>query len=188
MEQSLLDYIEFINEQVQRYKEYGLAALQSIELTIDDVNDKLLQYDTTTIMLIAEYNRKKAEQRQVEGDYQAWWDQKFIETKREMIADRPDKEVSKIALKEYETQARYNNSLEYRDWQDRIFKVESEVSFLQRKLNSWEKVHDTLVTISYNIRSEMKSIGMVDRANSNNCNTNINNRPKRKREEANSWE
>lgn len=166
LEKNLTEYVQFVVEEVDKYKKATVLVDQDAdEVTPRTINTALSNYGTINLMLIAEYNRKKAELRQVEMDYEEWYDDKFSKVRQQMMSEFEGKTV-KIAVKEFETEVRVRNKTEYKEWQAKIFKAEQQVSFFRRMLDMWKKMDGVLLNISYNMRSEMKSLSLDDRMNS----------------------
>ncbi len=166
LEKNLTEYVQFIVQEVDKYKKATVLVDQDAdEVTPKTINTALSNYGTINLMLIAEYNRKKAELRQVEMDYEEWYDKKFSAIRQEMTSKVESKSI-KISVKEIETEVRVQNTQEYKEWQAKIFKAEQQVSFFRRMLEMWKKMDSILINISYNMRSEMKSLSLDDRMNS----------------------
>jgi hypothetical protein len=165
MQQELLDYINFVNEQVEKYKKNLKLIDENVnEVTPHMINTALSSYGTINLMLIAEYNRKKTEFRQVEMDYEEWWDEKFSTMRKEMQEGIESKSV-KIGMKEVEIEVRVKYKEEYKEWQSKLFKAEQQISFFQRLLDLWKRMDNTLTQISFNMRSELKSLSLDNRLN-----------------------
>lgn len=164
MEQNLEEYVEFVNEHVQKYHEYTDIVHEAPEITPEIINTALINYGKVYDMLIAEYYRKKADHKDVEMGYQEWWDDKFCRVRREL--NSYDIAGTKwLSKQEIESEVRVQYRDEYKIWQSKLFKAEQEMNFLARKLEQWKKLDNVLVNISLNMRSELKSLSIENRMN-----------------------
>jgi hypothetical protein len=65
---------------------------------------------------------------------------------------------AKISVTEIETEVRVAKASEYNEWQNKIELSEHKVAFLKRLIDSYKNWQDVLITISHNMRSEMRSL------------------------------
>lgn len=164
MEQYLEDYVQFVNDHVAKYHEYTELVRDAIEITPEVINTALVNYGKVYDMLIAEYYRKKADLKEVEMGYQEWWDEKFCKVRSDI--NKYDIAGTKwLSRQEIESEVRNQNRDDYKDWQAKLFKAEQETNFLSRKLEQWKKLDTILINISYNMRSELKSLSLENRMN-----------------------
>ena len=164
MEQYLVDYIEFVNDHVARYHQYTELVRDAIEITPEVINTALVNYGKVYDMLIAEYYRKKADLKEVQMNYEEWWDDKFCTVRRDI--NKYDVAGTKwLSKQEIESEVRNQNKEEYKKWQSQLFKAEQESNFLSRKLEQWKKLDNILINISFNMRSELKSLSLENRMN-----------------------
>jgi hypothetical protein len=163
MNTSLEQYVKFVNENVRKYKQYTrLINGESNEITPQVVNTILAQYNDVLLMLIAEYNRKKAELYEVNRDYMAWWDDKFTTVRRQL--NPRDIAASKwLSKQEVESETRNQFKEEYRGWQDRVFQAEQEKNLMGQLLEMWRKMDSIIITLSTNLRAEMRSLSLDSR-------------------------
>lgn len=164
MEKYLEDYINFVNDHVEKYKGYTDLIRDAVEITPEVINSALANYGKVYDLLIAEYYRKKADLKEVQLGFEEWWDGKFCEIRQEI--NKYDIAGTKwLSRQEIESETRNRNKAEYKDWQARLFKAEQEANFLSRKLEQWKKLDNILINISYNMRSELKSLSIENRMN-----------------------
>lgn len=166
MDKQLKEYIEFVQEQVKKYEKYSSITENATEITPQEINTALANYSKVFDMLLSEYYRKKAELKDVEVAYQLWWDDKFCEVRRR-LNDTSLPASKWLSKQEIESETRNKYKDDYKEWQYKFFKAEQETNFISRKLEGWKKVDSLLMTISHNMRSELKSLSLSDRLNSN---------------------
>jgi len=165
MIEALEEYVKFVNTTVTNYqKSVQLVDKEADEVTPQMINTALSNYGGVSLMLIAEYNRKKAELRQEQIEYGKWWDEKYSNMRRKMQGEVP--KTTKIAQKEVEIEVRVQNRIEYDTKQACIFEAEQKVSFYLRLLDMWRKMDNILVNISFNMRSELRALSIDSRMNS----------------------
>jgi len=163
MKNTLEKYVEFVQEQIQKYHRYSqLINYDAGEINPEAINTALAQYNDILLMLISEYNRLKADAHDVEVEYQIWWDDKFTSMRRQL--NPPDIVASKwLSKSEIESETRAQYSKEYREWQDKLFQAQQKKAFLGQLLDSWKKMDSILITISTNLRAEMRSLSLDNR-------------------------
>jgi hypothetical protein len=159
----IIEYVEFVNSRVRKYKDVS-NLIQNDEVTPETINKALANYSNVNLALIGEYKRLKANVFKLELNYQEWWDAKFSEARKLLISEIESKTI-KISVEEIKVQTRTINKEEYRDWQEKIFAAKEKVSFMLRMVDNWKKVDQILITLSHNMRSEMRTLTLESRIN-----------------------
>jgi len=164
MNETLLKYVKFVEETIEKYSQYSNLISNANEITPQIINEALGSYSRVFDMLLFEYYRKKAEHKEAELDYSIWWAEKFnaVRSKFNDVSLPGTKWLSKNEL-ETETIQRHKD--EYKEWQFKLFELENETSLLSRKIDAWKKMDNILVNISLNTRSELKSLSLENRFN-----------------------
>ncbi|MFW6225417.1 MAG: hypothetical protein ACOC3V_00495 [bacterium] len=160
-----MNYLEFVETTIKKYQKYSqFINYETSEITPEAVNTALAQYNDILLMLISEYNRKKDDYNKISLDYQLWWDEKFSNIRREL--NPMNAPASKWASKsEIESEVRVQYKNEFLDWQKNLLKIEQEKSFIGNLLDAWKKMDSILITLSTNLRAEMKSFSVDSRLN-----------------------
>ncbi len=161
MDEALKEYIEFVNEQVKKYKKYTNLIYED-EISPITINTALANYGDVHAMLLAEYNRKKTEAHDAELQFQKWWDDKICKTRK--MYNREDLAgVKWLSIKEIMAEARNQNSDEYIERNNKLFKKQSELKMISDLLEMWKSMDNILVNLSVNTRSEMKNLSIDKR-------------------------
>jgi len=161
------EYMDFVQSIQQKVNSVGSLVSGNEEVTPFAVNRALALYYNTNLELIRMYEEQKVRHLDIQNDFEQWYDEKFEECRDEimnMYENVGGKSV-KPAAKEYDTRVKTKYSAEYNRRKKALDVAESRVSYL-RKLFEILKRYDTiLTTISYNMRSELKSLSIEKRAN-----------------------
>lgn len=158
------EYLEFVNKIISTYSKSVNLINDHEEITPADLNYALAQYLPTNIALIAEYQRIKIEAIKLNHEYQKWYDEKFIASRKELTKEVNNKAL-KVSVEEIKTNFRVQYSEEYQNWQDRISVADSQVAFFKRMLDQYDKFDRVLTTISQNMRTELYSLSVEGRMN-----------------------
>lgn len=159
------DYVDYVQEQIKQFKKYTDLIDENLnEITPAQINYNLAHYTNVNLGLNAEYQRKKNQLNKLKRDFQVWWDEQFVEVRREVNPSTlpGSKWLSKQEI-ESETRARHKS--EYLQWRDEVDALEDSVAFLNRLLNQWAEHGRMLTTLSQNMRQEMVSLGLQERVN-----------------------
>lgn len=154
------DYITYVIEQIEYFKEQtNLIDQTQNEVTPPKLNKALANFSNTQLTLHAEYRRKDKELRKLRRQYQAWWDEKYVEKRRELNPTTlpGSKWLSKG---EIESETRVSNKKEYEEWRDKLDDLEDQVDFLKSLRDEWSKHGAVLNTLSQNARQEMISLSI----------------------------
>jgi len=155
-------YVTYVQRTLGKYRQIGGLA-QGGEVSPTRVNWALSQLFDMGLMLNSEYQRAKMQFAILEGDYQRWYDEKFIEARQTVHEFYHQNKSIKPSVKEYEIQLRHTNAIDYQKWQVSMKEAESTVEFLLRIREQLQKYDSILVTLSANMRNEMKNLTVQDR-------------------------
>ena len=159
-------YQEWVEKAIERYTEVTKLISNNTEVTPESVNYALASYTHTMLALIAEYQRVKLEHMDLEEDYKRWYDEKFELAKRAVLAEASSTgSKTKPALKEYETRLRNDNRQEYDIWRERLKIADAKVRFMLRILDTFKRFDSILMSLSNNMRAEMKVLDFRNRYN-----------------------
>jgi len=165
MEKTLAEeYLEYVQDTIKKFSKIG-DLIQNDEISPIQLNRALAQYYDISLMLNAEYQRQKIEHAYLETEYQIWYDEHFELAKNMVREEYSESKSIKPSVKEYETTLRRHFKTEWRDWDLRMKQSEAKVQFLLRLRETLNKYDNILTAISYNMRSEMKSLSIEDRSN-----------------------
>lgn len=165
MNESIQRYIEFVQSTIEKYRK-NVDLIHDDRITPATINEALANYSSILFILTSEYQRKKAEAYETQLDFEAWWDEKFVEKRRAL--NDVNLPASKWASKqEIESEVRATYSVEYKAWKTVLFELDSKVSFYRQLLENWKKFDSILISLSHNMRSELKALSVEDRANKN---------------------
>ena len=159
------DYIDYVEEQIELFQKYSKLYDDYLqEVNGNQINNALAHYSGVNSTLNAEYQRKKKQLNDTIREYQEWFDNKFMGVKDKVHGGKPSS--FKASQKEIEIQLRYENSKEYKEYQQVISDLEHSTAFLRRLLEQWKRHGDMIIALSQNMRSEMKSFGLENIVNS----------------------
>ncbi len=159
------DYISYVEEQIEKWEKHSrLINEENNTISPFLLNKVLGEYQGINLMLISELQRVKKEYFEIQSEFQIWWDEKYLKAKA--VLNPLDGPASKWAsTKEIESYVRVNEKNEFLIWNKKLFDKEARVSFMRRLMEQWRKFDSILVTISNNMRSEMKALSIFDRSN-----------------------
>lgn len=157
-------YVSYVEEMIQEYRKIGELINEHNEVTPARVNTALSMYYSVSTALIAEYQRQKIKYETLKIDFQSWEDEKF-QLAKEVVLDSYQEKKIKPSVKEFETQMRLDNRVEYRRRSLELVEAESSMRFLLRLVENLNRYDSILTTISYNARSEMRALSLDDRMN-----------------------
>lgn len=150
------NYHEYVEEQIELFKKYSqLYDESTVEISHIEINNAMVYYSSINAMLNAEYQRKKKESKSAKDEFQQWYDSKYIETKLELESDRP--KSYNVPKNEVEANVRVKYAKENKAYQSLITDLDLAVSFLRRLMDQWKQHGQILMTLSQNMRQEMKS-------------------------------
>ncbi len=152
------DYIKYVEEQLKIFRKETEVIDEGInEVTPLLINKSLAVYTQVNITINAEYQRKKKELFKHKNLFQSWWDERFVQIRREMnpTSITASKWLSK---NEIESELRATHKEEYLKWKDEIDDLEMSKSFVLRLLDQWNTHSKILNTLSYNMQTELKSL------------------------------
>jgi len=156
-EKSIQDYINYVQEHTRKYE--GRFSLLKADGDIDPekLYREIAEYSGVMSMLIAESNRLLHEQKLLEKNYQEWFDEKYVNMRRELnpVTIAAAKWISKSEI-EAEVRVRYKT--EYRAWKDKLDEMDSRVSFVKGFLTTWSKQSDMLQILSYKVQREWQGV------------------------------
>jgi hypothetical protein len=157
------NYIAYVQRMLSRFKETG-DLIRENDVAVDKINKALAGFYNVSLALSAEYQRAKIEEKNLQLEFESKWDTWFSDARtliRSMYKGG-DKTI-KPAVKEYEIQARMSNRDEYDEYQSKITVAEAKTQFLLRLRETLNKMDSILVTLSANMRTEMKSLSIETR-------------------------
>lgn len=157
------NYIIYVKEQIDKYTKYSRLICND-QVHPDDLNSALANYLPINSMLLAEYQRVKVELFQINNNFEAWWDSKFVETRNKLISQTDNKNL-KTSLKEIETILKVDCKIEYAEWQNKLKEAELKVSFLRRYVELYKNFQNILIALSQNMRQEMRILKTEDKMN-----------------------
>lgn len=154
---SVEDYIRYVQETQKEFSEMG-NLISAGEVSPDKVNRALARFWKVSGMLASEYNRVKVELANAELTLEMKTDGWFEEARQAVIDLYRSERSIKPAVKEYEIQMRRAHAEEYYALKGRITDLEIRKDFLLRLRETLNKMDSILVTLSANMRSELKAL------------------------------
>lgn len=163
MTKEIEDYINFVQNTVSKYQK-SVQLIRDDRITPATINEALANYSNVLFILTSEYQRKKSEAYELQLDFDSWWDEKFTRCRQKL--NNPELPASKwVSKQELESYVRATYKDEYKQWKTKLFSVESKTSFYRQMLENWRKIENIIINLSLNMRSELKSLSVENRAN-----------------------
>lgn len=158
-------YLQYVQEQMVKWREYAmLFKLNSDVVSPVAVNKALAEYQTINLTLIGEENRVKHQHAKFMLSYNTFWDECYLKARQEL--NPTSLAGNKWASgKEIEAYARHKNQKDYEKWEEQRLELESKLALLRRVTDAWKSHYNILITLSTNMRSEMKGLNIEDHAN-----------------------
>lgn len=163
MEDNTDFYIDYVNTQIKKFGKTS-KLIQNNTISPESLNRALGEYLEVNLGLLSEYQLAKLNEIAVTDEYQQWYDKAFVNIKSQMNSNS-EKKTAKFALKEYEIQLRHQYQKEYYEWSSRIKESQMKVRFLLRIVDLYKKYDNILTTLSSNMRSEIRSLSLEGRMN-----------------------
>jgi hypothetical protein len=169
-QESIARYLEYVTSIIEEF-----ARTQDIiddgEVTPERVHTAMANHFVVSSALNAEYQRCKWEHRTLELEYEAWHDQKLDEARTTLIeiyheelkaatATKSKGSLVKPSVSEYGVQLRLDNADEYRRRTLELDESEARMRFMLRQVDLLDRQYSILQSISSNMRSEMRTLGM----------------------------
>ena len=160
----IADYVKFVSDNIEKFKSIGdLTRLD--EIPIDKVFKALANYYNVCLSLNAEYQRSKIAKVDAEIEFEAQYAEWFQEAKTALYMVNEEKKT-KPALKEIEQQIIASHKLDYFVWKRRLAKAEAQCNFFVRLRETLNKFDGILTSLASSMRSELRALGIEDRAES----------------------
>jgi hypothetical protein len=160
------DYIKYVQKTLETFSDIG-NLINNGEISPNLLNTALAKYYNTSLALNSEYQRQKINHSVLETEYQVWYDEKFLESKKLVITEYSESKSIKPSVKEYEITLRSTFKAEWLEWDLKLKESEAKTQFLLRLRESLNKYDSILTTIANNMRSEMRSLSIDQRSNAN---------------------
>lgn len=163
------EYVRFVQDIIARYRSMGeLVSDDGTEVTPSRLNRALAYFYPMASGLNSEYQRAKMDHARAEIAFKRWWDERFLAAKKTVIAEYQDEEIkgAKPSVTEYEARARRDNADDYYPKSENLAALEAKAHFLLRMLEQLSSYDRVLTTLSNNMRSELYSISIDKRTNS----------------------
>lgn len=158
------NYIEFVDNMIKNYKEVGDLINDVGNISPEKINSALALYYNTSLAINAEYQRQKINYEAESIEFKIWEDEKFQLAKENVFAEYADTKI-KPSVKEFETRMRLMNKDEWKIRTISLAESNARMRFLFRLAENLKRYDNILTTISYNMRSEMKSLSLDSRMN-----------------------
>lgn len=155
-------YIKYVKDVIEKFSKDSNLIYQD-QVHPQELNRALALYVPTNLAIIAEYQRAKVNKFDLENAFNKWYDLKFVETRKRLFSENATN--AKVSLKEIEIDLKYNQAVEYYDWQKKLNEADAKVSFLRRLVEIYKNFDSILTTISNNTRQEMRSLNIENRMN-----------------------
>lgn len=163
MTKELQKYIQNVNKIIVEYKQYTEIINHDV-ITPKMINEGLANYGAILFTLSAEYSRKKAEVFTIEEDFKMWWNEKFVAVRRK-FNDNGLAASKWLSKSELEAETKVLHKIEYMDKHAQVFAIKEELKLYSNLIDIWKKWDSILMTLAYNMRSELKALSAENRIN-----------------------
>lgn len=159
-------YVEYVSSQIENVDKIGRLIDENTEsISPEAINTALSLYYSTSLSILAEYQRQKIAYETEKLEYDIWYSERYEEAKRSVLSDYAETKI-KPAVKEYDARVVTMNPYLYTEKNRSLQLAESRMRFMlhvREVLASYDKI---LTTISSNMRQEMVSLSIDRRMNS----------------------
>ena len=149
------DRVQFL-QQMNQLVENG-------QCTPELLNTALANYASTSTWLITILETVEIEHNNLKLDYSVWESEKIIETKEKMSFGMS--KSLKLSQTEINAQMIVDNKAKYIEWQRQLQLAERKEGFYRRLNDMWKKNADIILCLSNNMRSELRSLSIENKAN-----------------------
>jgi len=152
-EQAFVEYVQTKLAEMQRYSRLGNDG----HLTFFDLNRALMEHGNINLSLTALYAIARNEHKKLEEEFEDWYAEKFIYIK-DLEAAPKNKGEKWATQKEIEMIVRVKYKEDYKRRKHELNLKESQLSFLRRTCETWERQSFILNSLSKNLQSEVGSL------------------------------
>lgn len=154
--EALKGFYSFCEKQITEMRALKNKIRNINAVTFSELNTALYDHGEYYRSLVLLYNTAKIEEEALKGEFQIWFDEKYVVVR----ARENDKKLSAqkwLSAKELEAIVRVENSAQYKEYRIKIIAAERQTSFLRRLMDNFEGLKFALSTISRNQQTIYKS-------------------------------
>ena len=133
------------------------------ECTPELLNTALVNYAPTSAWLINVLESVEIENNNLKTEYNIWESEKFVEVKNR-LSEGMSKSL-KLSQGEIDAQMIVDNKEEYKEWKFKLQMAERREGFYRRLNDMWKKDADIILALSNNMRQELRSLSIENKAN-----------------------
>lgn len=152
--------IEFIEEY---QKQVTLIDKRYDSITPELLNRAIAGYGSFSATLVGEEARLRGYLKEVKRAFDKWNSKTFMDVRQRLNNETAGSKT--VAIKEIEMAVKTYHADMYFDFQDKIENTELKIDFMHNLASFWKRQDNMLATLSYNLRSELKSLSLTPRAN-----------------------
>lgn len=156
-------YVEYVLDFIEEYKRQTKLIDRHDMILPSFLNRAIGEYGSHSATLTAEYARLAGYLSRTNRQYKQWWDKVFLSARTKLYNERTGTKT--ISVKEIESTARVDNESKYEEFNNAIEDTQLKLNFIGDLISFWKKQDNMLNNLSYNMRSELKSLSVQDRAN-----------------------
>lgn len=155
-------YLKYIIESIEEYKKQ-VKLIHNGQILPAYLNRALGEYGSHSATLTSEYARITKFIVSTKRQYDEWYSKVFMETRQRLQNEATNSKG--IAVKEIEMAVKTYHSDKYFEFKEAIENAEIKKDFVGDLIKFWAKQDQILNNLSFNMRSELKSLYVEERAN-----------------------
>ena len=155
--------IQFVSRQIDKMNE-NLLFDGKKEPSLYELNISLVNYQRILLALTSLYNETKFDVSKKEEEYDAWYAEKFIET-RNRLNPRNEPQSKWFTAKEIEFVVKSENKEKHAKFRARIAEAECKRSLVERLIKGWENYQFILGQLSKNSIAEADAEFRISKTN-----------------------
>ena len=155
-------FIEDDSSKVEYIQSIGELIVNG-EITPEKLNECLANFFPITRYILTLYESVSLEDDNLKLEYNCWYAEKSKESETRLSVGLPPSKT--ISDSKIQNDVIVNNKSEYINWQQKLIISEKRKSFYYRIMDSWKANSQQIVQLSQNMRTELLTLRVEDRAN-----------------------
>lgn len=154
----LQGFFSFVETKLDQMHKYASTVKDVNNITFYELNEALANHYDVHTSLVGLYNTADVEREVIEMDFQAWFDEKYMDMRKKMNPTSVSAQKWSSA-KEIEAAVRVEYKDEYKQRYLKVVAARRQTKFIQRLLEGWEGFKFSLQTMSKNIQTQYRDAG-----------------------------
>jgi hypothetical protein len=156
-------YVNYVIEFIDEYKRQVKLVDKHDMILPSYLNRAIAEYGSHSATLVSEEARLRGYLKEVKRDFDKWNSRTFMEVRTRLNNESTSKK--QIAVKEIEMAVKTYHADKYYEFTEAMENTELKIDYIHNLASFWKKQDNMLSNLSYNMRSELKSLSVQSRAN-----------------------